>query len=1116
MPCWPTTACCWPATPKCRPSAPTASRPCACPAPSPCKNPAASRRRAAAPRWNACACRVPPPRPCWTMRRRAGCGRVRPRPHRVRPPIRPPCWRWPSARPTMATTPLPPPPATTCCAVKARARPRPRRPTPTTCLAWWPTSNTKAAPPTTTGGAASTCGPTTTTPCAAWPCWPNRAAMTAPPPACASAPRGCSTAVTWRRKEGGHDRAGPAADAVHRRLLEPHRRERRPELPPPAGRGPLPQLPRVRGGRPAQPATARRSGLPRRVGGPFQPARGRRRCRRRLRPRRAGVPRPARVAGPARRRCGCGRAAGALPQTAPPQPPWPAGHRQRGRQADPRDLAGSHPGHRWQHRRGGPGPGPGPPRLSPPPGAACGRPALRHAGGGAAWHHSLPRAGAGAAAGHGQQGPGPFRHRGLAPRRAQGGGARRAPTGAPAGEVPAMSQDGDLSQFSMLDLFRLEADGQARILTDGLLAFESGSGSAATAEALMRAAHSIKGAAAIVGLDVVVQLAHAMEDAFIDAQHGRLPLTPARVDVLLASVDLIVQVSTLTEAQLAAWLGEQAERIGSVMTALAGLAELQGEPAPAPAAPGESPPAAEPPPAAAAAAQQNYDQLLALASESRIHAHQLQPALARLQRFKRHQASLIKAVEQLHEALVRSADPGLIEQAALALQKTQPLKQALYEHMTELDSYERRVLAVSNHLVDEVLALRMRPFRDGVHMFPRMVRDLARSLGKEAALTITGEDTLVDRDILARIESPLNHMLRNAVDHGIETPAARLAAGKAAAGAVRLEAFHSHGMLAIVISDDGAGVDLERIRDTVVRRKLASAAMAAAMSAAELLEFLFLPAFSLRDTASAISGRGVGLDIVQQAIRAQNGSVRLETAPGQGMRTHITLPLTQSIVRALVVDVQGEAYAIPIVKVERVCKLAASALHTLENKQFFELDGDHLGLVSAAQLLELGQLTAGADELPVVVIGSGARRYALVVDAIVGEQSLAVQPLDAVFGKLRDIAACAQLDDGAPVLILDTADLLVSIDKLLGEGGLHQLAQGADGPRQQARRVLVVDDSLTVREMEKKLLLARGYRVDLAIDGIDGWNVVRSGDYDLVITDVDMPRMDGIELTTLI
>ncbi|WLI90323.1 hybrid sensor histidine kinase/response regulator [Massilia sp. R2A-15] len=677
-----------------------------------------------------------------------------------------------------------------------------------------------------------------------------------------------------------------------------------------------------------------------------------------------------------------------------------------------------------------------------------------------------------------------------------------------------MTQE-DLSQFSMQDLFRMEAEGQTRTLTDGLLAMERGAGDAATIDSMMRAAHSIKGAAAIVGLDVVVQLAHAMEDAFVAAQRGALQLTPRRIDVLLAGVDLIVQVSALGEEGLPAWFAQNAERIAAAMQSIAQIEHIEEAPAPPPA-PAAAPPEPEPPAPAPRAAQQNYDQLLALASETRINAHQLVPVVESLQRFKRHQASLFQAIEQLHEALVRTADPGLVEQSALALQKTHPLKQILHDHMAELDSYERRVLTVSNNLLDEVLELRMRPFRDGVHAFGRMVRDLARSLGKEAGLTISGEDTLVDRDILANIENPLNHMLRNAVDHGIETPAQRLAAGKPAAGAIRLEAHHRNGMLSIVISDDGAGVDLERIRQAVVARKLASSAMAAAMSPAELMEFLFLPAFSLKETASAISGRGVGLDIVQQAIRAQNGSVRIESEPGRGTRTFITLPLTQSIVRALVVDVRGEAYAIPIVKVERVLMLPQSELHTLERKQFFDLGGEHLGLVSAAQVLELGQMEPSAGDLPVVVIGSGARRYALVVDAIRGEQSLAVQPLDATFGKLRDIASAALLDDGAPVLILDVADLLLSIDKLLHEGGLHQLAPTGGEEQAKVKRVLVVDDSLTVREMERKLLQGRGYQVDVAVDGIDGWNVVRSADYDLVVTDVDMPRMDGVELVGLI
>lgn len=706
----------------------------------------------------------------------------------------------------------------------------------------------------------------------------------------------------------------------------------------------------------------------------------------------------------------------------------------------------------------------------------------------------------------------------------------------------------DLSQFSMIDLFRLEADGQTQILTDGLLQLERGSGDAGTTESLMRAAHSIKGAAAIVGLDVVVQVAHAMEDAFIAAQNKVLELTPARIDVLLSGVDVIVQAAQLQESMVASWQADQHERVTGLLAAIGSLVHLQAAP---PARLPASPPLATGPdeddiaaamaamaamerleqgaadmpeaasagerrPAAAPRAAQNFDRLLALASEGRINAHQMHPFIASLQRFKRNQGQLFQAMEQLHEAVMRAGDPALIEKSQLAVQKAHPLKQFMLEHMAEIEHYERRLLVGSKNMIDEVLTLRMRPFRDGVQPFPRMVRDLARSLGKDAQLVITGEDTLVDRDILAHIESPLNHMLRNAVDHGLETPEERIAAGKPVLGTIRLEARHRAGMLQIDIRDDGRGVDLEKIRASVVARKMASAAMAAALSPAELMEFLFLPAFSLKETTTAISGRGVGLDIVHQSIRAQNGSVRMESAPGQGFHTAITLPLTQSVVRALVVDVLGEAYAIAIVNVERVLLVPQAAIHTLENKQFFDLGGEHVGLVSAAQALALGQMAAADADLPVVVIGSGLRRYALVVDAIRGEQSLAVQALDQVFGKMRDISAAALLDDGLPVVILDVPDLLLSIDKLLGEGGLHQLAQ--DGAREQrkVKRVLVVDDSLTVREMERKLLQGRGYQVDIAIDGIDGWNVVRSGDYDLVITDVDMPRMDGIELVLLI
>ncbi|HEX5341132.1 MAG TPA: hybrid sensor histidine kinase/response regulator [Duganella sp.] len=709
----------------------------------------------------------------------------------------------------------------------------------------------------------------------------------------------------------------------------------------------------------------------------------------------------------------------------------------------------------------------------------------------------------------------------------------------------SVDHNGDLSQFSMLDLFRMEADSQTQILTDGLLAMERLKDDASAVESMMRAAHSIKGAAAIVGLEVVVQLAHGMEDAFIAAQHGKLALTPNRVDVLLAGVDLILQASRLQDSGVNAWLADNGEQIKSTLNAITSIAFLPepvnlippAAPAPAPAAApafpiGELPIAAAAPAAPAASPvaddaherrapapmrhAQNFDKLLSLASESRINAHQMHPFVQNLQRFKRNQSSLFSLIEQLHEAISNSDDAGLKEKSLLALQKTHPLKQFVLEHIADIEAYERRLLGVSQSMVDEVLTMRMRPFRDGVQHFPRMVRDLSRSLGKDVQLHIAGEDTLVDRDILVKIESPLNHMLRNAIDHGMDSAAERVAAGKPGTGTIVLEAKHRAGMLSIEIRDDGKGVDLEKIRARVTDRKMAPAQMAASMSPAELMEFLFLPAFSLKENITEISGRGVGLDIVHETIRSQNGTVRIESELGVGFHTFITLPLTQSIVRALVVDVKGEAYAVPIVQVERVLKVPQSAIHTLESKQFFDFGGEHLGLVSASQVLELGDTDAGSGELPVVVIGTGARRYALVVEAIRGEQSLAVQAIDPIFGKMRDISAAALLDNGEPVLILDVPDLLLSIDKLLHEGGLHQLAKSDAAERRKTKRILVVDDSLTVREMERKLLLSRGFLVDIAIDGIDGWNVVRSGDYDLVITDVDMPRMDGIELVTLI
>jgi two-component system sensor histidine kinase and response regulator WspE len=420
-------------------------------------------------------------------------------------------------------------------------------------------------------------------------------------------------------------------------------------------------------------------------------------------------------------------------------------------------------------------------------------------------------------------------------------------------------------------------------------------------------------------------------------------------------------------------------------------------------------------------------------------------------------------------------------------------------------------------LYDGALACRMRPFADGVQAFPRMVRDLARMLRKQVRFDITGEDTEIDRNILERLEAPLSHLLRNAVDHGIESPEERLAAGKPPEAVVSLEAQHNAGRLQVVVRDDGRGIDLERLRAAVIERKLSNAETAAKLTEAELLEFLFLPGFSLKEGVTDISGRGVGLDVVQTVLKQIRGTARIVSLPGQGTRFHLELPLTLSVVRTLLVEVGAEAYAVPLAYITRTLKLCWNDTELLEGRAHFSLDGRSVGLVTAHQVLGISSPPAQAESVPVIVLGNATHLYGLIVDRFLGERELVVQTLDRRLGKVKDISAGALMEDGSPALILDVEEVIHSIEKLANGGSLSGVARdGAKSAGGVRKRILVVEDSFTIRELERKILVNGGFEVEVAVDGMEGWNAARTGHFDLVITDVDMPRMDGIELVTLI
>ncbi len=686
----------------------------------------------------------------------------------------------------------------------------------------------------------------------------------------------------------------------------------------------------------------------------------------------------------------------------------------------------------------------------------------------------------------------------------------------------------DLSQFSMLDLFRQEVETHASSLSDGLLKIEDGSDDPDLLRLLMRASHSLKGAARIVQVGLAEKLAHAMEDMFSAAIEQDAMPAAAASDLLLTCVDQLAQIAKATAGDFEQWKQAHAHEIEESITKLRDpkfqITQPKNEPAGSDG-PQETDPNRDDNTVDSETtrsgqdrfvrvSEQHLTRLLGLAGETLVETRWLRPFSDSLLKLRSTQVDIAAQVERLGESIQSSPNAELY---SYSLQSISDQLSECHEAITELyndfELHARRTVNTSNNLYRGVVASKLRPFTDGIRPFPRMVRDISRSLGKKVKFKIIGHHTQVDRDILEKIESPLNHLIRNAVDHGIEPPHERLAAGKPEEGTVQLTASHRSGFLNIEIQDDGRGIGYGSIRRKVVKKSLAPEEMANKLTEAELMEFLFLPGFSTSDKVTEISGRGFGLDVVHNAIREVGGLVRAFSTPGQGMRFELQLPLTLSIVRALLVEIAGEPYAFPVARINRVINVERKQIRRVEDQPFVTFHDQHIGLVSARQALELDESCEYEDQWPVVLLSDRFHSYGMVVDRVIGVRQLVIRPLDPRLGKVADISAVSLLDDGAPTLVLDVDDLLRTIDDILSGGRLKKIDQG-DQPLSEKvqKRVLVVDDSLTVREVERQLLQNNGYFVETAVDGIDGWNALRRSDFDLVVTDVDMPRLNGFEL----
>lgn len=460
-----------------------------------------------------------------------------------------------------------------------------------------------------------------------------------------------------------------------------------------------------------------------------------------------------------------------------------------------------------------------------------------------------------------------------------------------------------------------------------------------------------------------------------------------------------------------------------------------------------------------------------------------------------------------------------------------PLRDFITEHdanlkilSTELGGLVNRLTDDHNHLAlvantlqDGIRKARMLPLTKLFEAFPRMVRDLARERNKEVDLWMEGGEIEVDRQVLELLKDPLLHLLRNALDHGIETPEQRTASGKPRNGGIHLCAEQRGSNLVLEITDDGAGIDIEKIRQKAVENNLYTATEAAGFKEPELLNLIFRSGFTTSGYVTEISGRGVGMDIVRQNVEQLHGLIHVRTNLGQGTTITMTLPLLLTTSHVLLVRSGGEIVALPLMNVERILEIAVSKIKSVDGRPAIFVEGQHLHLMSLAQLLQLPAANKpflANAKAPVVVLSVVDQHIALYVDGFLSTQEVVVKKLGRQLRRVRNVAGVTILGDGQLVIVINVADLSKSIQTAPAAPAAFPVLQ------QEIRQssVLIVDDSITTRMLEKHILENAGYLVTTAADGQEAWDFIRSqaAGLDLIISDINMPQMDGYTLTETI
>lgn len=718
----------------------------------------------------------------------------------------------------------------------------------------------------------------------------------------------------------------------------------------------------------------------------------------------------------------------------------------------------------------------------------------------------------------------------------------------------------------LLATFRLEAEEHLRAMSSLLLALEGSSGtdeSQGRIETLFREAHSLKGAARAVNLAPIEAVCQSLEDVLAALKNRRIAPSAELFDALHQVVDGL-------GGMLADATAPQADfdngRIASFTTLLKRAQEnpvVPGRPeATAPARRLEKGKSKKRKPEAGTSTAEavNAAPTAPLERESMAHAATVRVATAKLDTLLLQTEELLSvkyAVGQRADELraLGGALNALKKEWAVAHRDARAMQRALEKaggrngtpggvakqrpEMKKLvDALERgdliarsfdnqvsllakaveqdrRMLSgMVDNLLGDMKKILMLPFASLLELFPKLVRDISRDKGKEAELLVQGAEIEIDKRILEEMKDPLIHLVRNGIDHGIEEPAERRRKGKAPGGRLAIViAAKNGGKIDILVSDDGAGIDAARVRSAAIKQGMITREDAEKLDGQETLALIFRSGVSTSPIITDLSGRGLGLAIVREKVEKLGGALSVESRPDAGTSFRIVLPLTLATFRGLLVHVDERVFVLPAASVEQVVRVKGEDVKTVENRETIQLDGRTLALARLADVLELPRRAAKAEAASgsAVVLGLGAERIAFRVDAVQGEQEVLVKSLGAPLMRVRNIAGATILGTGMVVPILNVPDLMKSAVKVAAPAAI-----AVEEAVAQRKSILVAEDSITARTLVKNILEAAGYDVKTAVDGAEAFALLKTGKFDLAVSDVEMPRMNGFDLTAKI